>query len=243
MKPGYTALFLFMTILSVGIRAAGEIEDQRARMVEEVTEMVRQTESYTGKDKLDPRVMQAMGKVPRHEFVPDAIRSHAYVNSALPIGFEQTISQPYIVALMTDLAEVGTEDQVLEIGTGSGYQAAILAELARHVYTIEIVEDLGLQARETLDKLGYDNISTRIGNGYHGWSAHAPYDAILVTAAIDEIPVALLEQLAPGGKMVIPLGPQDQTQSLTIVEKNADGTNVQNAILPVGFVPLTGTNK
>ena len=213
---------------------------QRKNMVSGIREMVYDTRNYTGRAELSDHVYVAMEKVPRHEFIPVDMRPNSYLNSPLPIGQDQTISQPYIVALMTDLANVDKDSIVLEVGTGSGYQAAVLAELARHVYTIEIVEVLGTRARKTLQRLGYDNVTVRIGDGYHGWEEHAPYDAILVTAAAERIPPSLLEQLKPGGTLVIPLGREFSAQALTLVEKKKDGGMVQREILPVGFVPLTG---
>ena len=184
-------------------------------------------------------VKEAMARVPRHLFVPEAQRPYAYENRPLPIGHEQTISQPYIVALMTDLLKLGKGDRVLEIGTGSGYQAAILAELVRSVYTIEIVEPLALEARERLARLGYRNIEVRAGDGYKGWEEHAPFDAIMVTAGASEVPPPLVRQLKPGGRMVIPIGPASMIQSLTLIEKQADGSIRSREVLPVRFVPLT----
>jgi protein-L-isoaspartate(D-aspartate) O-methyltransferase len=229
---------LCMNIISIGVQADDFVR-QRQRMIHDIEDMVAHTESYIGKSELDMRVMTAMVKVPRHEFVPDEFQSHAYINSALPITHGQTISQPYIVALMTDLAKVNEQSRVLEVGTGSGYQAAILAELINHVYTIEIIEPLGLQAKKKLLHLGYDNISVKIGDGYHGWPEHAPFDAILVTAGAESVPLPLIEQLKPGGRLVIPIGPHHATQTLTVIEKNTDGKITQHNILPVGFVPLT----
>lgn len=230
------ALALFGTM----VQASEDFARARMQMVNEIREMVRETRSYIGKDSLDERVIQAMGKVPRHEFVPDAIRSYAYENRALPIGDEQTISQPYIVALMTDLADIDENSEVLEVGTGSGYQAAVLAELAGHVYTIEIIDSLGKRARATLERLKYRNVTVRIGDGYHGWQEHAPFDAILVTAAPEKVPQPLIEQLKPGGKLVIPVGRPFGGQSLQVLEKNVAGEVVIKDVLPVGFVPLTG---
>jgi protein-L-isoaspartate(D-aspartate) O-methyltransferase len=165
---------------------------------------------------------------------------HAYENRPLPIGHDQTISQPYIVALMTDLLRLDKDDTVLEVGTGSGYQAAVLAELARSVCTIEIVEPLGIEARERLARLGYRNVEVRIGDGYKGWPEKAPFDAIMVTAGAPHVPPPLVEQLKPGGRMVIPVGPASMIQSLMLIEKKRDGTTVSRDIIPVRFVPLTG---
>lgn len=220
--------------------SAEDFASGHRRMMEEITALVRETRTETGKPALDERVMAVMRKVPRHEFVPADQLPRAYQNRPLPIGHGQTISQPYIVALMTDLARVEPGHTVLEVGTGSGYQAAVMAHLARAVYTIEIVEPLGLQARQRLQKLGYDNVQVRLGDGYHGWDEHAPYDAILVTAAASHIPPPLIRQLKAGGRMVIPVGAAFMVQQLMLVEKNRDGTVSTRQILPVAFVPLTG---
>ena len=187
--------------------------------------------------KIDPRVLEAMRKVPRHEFVPPQLRHAAYRNRPLPIGEGQTISQPYIVALMTDLLQLPPHAKVLEIGTGCGYQTAVLGEIAGEVYSIEIVESLGRAAADTLARLGCANIKTRIGDGYAGWPEAAPFDAIIVTAAPDHIPPALIAQLKPGGRMVIPVG--TLTQELMVVKKKPDGTTVKEDIVPVQFVPFT----
>jgi protein-L-isoaspartate(D-aspartate) O-methyltransferase len=184
-------------------------------------------------------VKEAMASVPRHLFVPQAQQPYAYENRPLPIGHQQTISQPYIVALMTDLLRLGKGDRVLEVGTGSGYQAAILAQLVRSVYTIEIVAPLAIEARERLARLGYRNVEVRTGDGYQGWEEHAPFDAIVVTAGADEVPPPLLRQLKPGGRMVIPVGPSAMIQHLTLIEKQADGSIRSREVLPVRFVPFT----
>jgi len=190
-----------------------------------------------GKAALDERVMTAMGKVPRHEFVPIELRQYAYANIPLPIGFDKTISQPFIVALMTDLLDLGADDTVLEIGTGLGYQSAILAQLARQVYSIEIIEELGQQAQQRLRREGCTNVEFKIANGYHGWSEHAPFDKIIVTAAPDLIPPPLIHQLRAGGKMVIPAGLAD-AQQLMLVEKHGNGRVSTKEILPVRFSEL-----
>jgi len=215
-------------------------QEKRQQMLVEIKQMMEMTKSYTGNPSLDKRVEEAMMAVPRHKFVPPGSRPYAYENTALPISHRQTISQPYIVALMTDLAAVTSESVVLEVGTGSGYQAAVLSELVSHVYSIEIIEPLGLEAKSLLQDLGYDNVTVKIGDGYHGWSEHAPFDAILVTAAAEHIPEQLTQQLKPGGRLVIPVGRQGQAQSLRILTKGADGKIEQRDILSVVFVPLTG---
>lgn len=214
-------------------------EAQREALVREVEADVRKTSGYTGTRALDPAVIAAIRSVPRHEFVPEPYREFAYLNRPLPIGAEQTISQPYIVALMTDLASIEPASRVLEIGTGSGYQAAVLAEIAEHVYTIEIIDSLGRRAADTLARLGYDNVSVRIGDGYAGWPEHAPFDAIVVTAAPETVPAPLIEQLAIGGRLVVPVGPESGAQVLRVLEKNAQGELAARDVLPVRFVPFT----
>ena len=195
--------------------------------------------SAMGPRTIGANVENVMSRVPRHEFVPEAMRTSAYKDMPLSIGHGQTISQPYIVALMTELAGVDKDDVVLEIGTGSGYQAAVLSGLVRKVYTIEIVEPLGRTAAQTLKRLGYENVEARIGDGYKGWPERAPFDAILVTAAPDRIPEPLIEQLRPGGKLIVPVGESAANQELTVLEKKKDGTTTTSQVLPVRFVPLT----
>ena len=217
-----------------------EYARQRAALLEEITEDVQYTARYLSRDALDPRVMRAMGEVPRHEFVPWVERFRAYRNHPLPIGHGQTISQPYIVAIMTDLLDPKPEHRVLEVGTGSGYQAAVLAELVKQVYSIEIIEPLGREAGKRLKELGYDNVSTRIGDGYYGWPEHGPFDGIVVTAAASHVPPPLIEQLKAGGRMIIPVGSRFLTQQLVLIIKREDGSLITRQLLPVKFVPLTG---
>lgn len=190
------------------------------------------------RDIVDQRVLDVMKRVPRHKFVPAAMVHRAYDDSALPIGHRQTISQPYIVALMTQLVEPQPHKKVLDIGTGSGYQAAVLAELTKSVHSIEIVEPLAKEARDRLQSMGYENITVRLGDGYQGWKSEAPFDIIVVAAAPDHVPQPLLDQLAPNGKMVIPVG--KYYQKLLVIEKRSDGTVVEKNVIPVTFVPMTG---
>ena len=197
-------------------------------------------QQLAGRDIRNPRVLDAMRRVPRHEFVPEAMRLGAYDDTPLPIGYNQTISQPYIVAFMTEALELEPTHKVLEIGTGSGYQAAVLAELAGEVYTIEIVEPLATTARETLKRLGYQNVHVRTGNGYLGWPEQAPFDRVMVTAAPDSVPQALVEQLKVGGLMAIPVGVGDQ--ELRILRRTEKGLETLRT-LPVRFVPMTGKPK
>jgi protein-L-isoaspartate(D-aspartate) O-methyltransferase len=188
------------------------------------------------------RVLAAMNKVPRHEFVPEHLVTAAYEDHPLPIGYSQTISQPYIVALMTELLQLQPGATVLEVGTGSGYQAAILAEIGAQVYSMEILEPLAKTSAKILQRLGYANVQVKRGDGYLGWPQHAPYDAIVVTAAADHVPPPLVEQLKPGGRLVIPVGDGQAQQSLLLVEKSADGSVTTRDVAPVMFVPLTREN-
>ena len=210
------------------------------RMLAEIESEAEYTRSLTGRKRFSFQVMGAMGQVSREQFVPSDLRRYAYDNSPLPIGQGQTISQPYIVALMTDLLELQADHTVLEIGTGCGYQTAILSLLARQVYTIEVVPELGEASAQRLQELGYTNISFRIGDGSAGWPEHAPYDAIIVTAAAAQVPQALIDQLAPGGRLVIPVGLPYMSQELMLVEKDEQENVHTRAILGVAFVPLTG---
>ena len=215
-----------------------ELAARRRALVEEIT-----TPRGDVPGGFDRRVKEALLRVPRHLFVPPDQVPYAYENRPLPIGHAQTISQPYIVALMTELLKPRPEDRVLEIGTGSGYQAAVLAELVRSVYTIEIVEPLAVEARERLKRLGYDNVEVRAGDGYKGWDEHAPFDSIMVTAGADEVPPPLIRQLKAGGRMVIPVGPVDSIQYLTLIEKQADGSIRSRRVAPVRFVPFTRPSR
>ena len=211
--------------------------DLRGNMMAEVEAEAVLTANYTGRAVFGGTVMDAVGRVPRHEFVPVELQPYAYLNRPLPIGFEKTISQPYIVALMTDVLDLRPSDIVLEIGTGAGYQAAILAELVKRVYTIDIIGELAVGAERRLKRLGYDKIEVRVGNGYYGWPEHSPYDKIIVTAACDLVPPPLLTQLKSGGRMIIPTGIPEQ-QALTLVEKSADGHVSTRDLLPVRFSEL-----
>lgn len=212
--------------------------EAREQLIDEIVAETRYTSDYLGKDTLDPRVIAAVRKVPREAFVPPEVRDLAYVNRPLPIGHGQTISQPFIVALMTDMLALTPAARVLEIGTGCGYQTAILAELAAWVYTVEVVAPLAEAAGERLQRLGYANVELRVGDGWLGWPEQAPFDAIIVTAAAPRRPERLVEQLGPGGRMVVPLGRSGYTQSLTLIEKDADGRITEAGTLPVAFVPL-----
>ena len=233
-------LLLIVQLLYSANLVADEYVSQRQQMIAEIEGDAEITAKYLNKQSFDASVMQALKTVPRHEFVPAAQRDNAYRNRPLPIGYGQTISQPYIVALMTDLLRPQPGQSILEIGTGSGYQAAVLSQLVAQVYSIEIVEPLGEATTRLFKKLGYNNIETRIADGYDGWPQHAPFDSIVVTAAISHIPPPLVKQLKKGGRMVIPVGTQFQTQYLTLVEKDMMGKVTTRQLLPVYFVPFTG---
>jgi protein-L-isoaspartate(D-aspartate) O-methyltransferase len=230
------ALLLCVLLFAMPAMAEGDYAALRASLVDEV----RTYAGYAGDAPFSDDVLATLGRVERHLFVPAGQVRYAYENRPLPIGHGQTISQPYIVALMTDLLEPDKSDVVLEVGTGSGYQAAVLAELVDHVYSIEIIEPLATAAGERLQRLGYDSVTTKLGDGYYGWEAHAPFDSIIVTAAASHVPPPLIEQLKPGGRMVIPVGGRFMTQLLLLLEKGDDGEIVTRQIGAVRFVPLTG---
>jgi protein-L-isoaspartate(D-aspartate) O-methyltransferase len=212
-------------------------------MVSQVDAMYAETRAETGLAAMSPAVRAALGKVERHRLVPAAQLAGAYRNHPLPIGNGQTISQPYIVALSTDLLAAKPSDTVLEVGTGSGYQAAVLAEIVSRVYSIELIEPLGKQAVERLQAMGYANVEVRIGDGYQGWPEKAPFDGILVTAAAPKVPQALVDQLKPGGRLVIPVGGEGDMQYLKLLTKRADGGVDEKRVLPVRFVPLVPGKK
>ncbi len=238
--PLRTCLLLFVGLCFTCGLAADDAMRQRQAMVAEVQALAEQTRRETGVEAISARVLDALGRVPRHEFVPASRRTEAYRNRPLPIGHGQTISQPYIVALMTEMLAVHEGDRVLEIGTGSGYQAAVLAELGLKVYSIEIIPELGHEAAHRLARLGYAGVQTRVADGYYGWPEAAPFDAIIVTAAAEQIPPPLVAQLKPGGRMVIPVGSGFFTQYLLLVEKDVTGQVSTRQLLPVQFVPFTG---
>ncbi len=229
---------LLLPLAACFLTAASERAFDREIMVLTI-ENIAATAGPTGVRRIDPAVVQAMRKVPRHRLVPEGVRAQAYANRPLAIGYEQTISQPYIVALMTHLLDAEPDHVVLEVGTGSGYQAAVLAELVRQVYTIEIVEPLAARAKQQLAELGYRNVTVRAGDGYAGWPEHAPFDRIIVTAGASHVPKPLIAQLRPGGRMVIPVGRTSNTLDLTVIEKDRSGRLKRRKLLPVAFVPLT----
>ncbi len=232
-----TCFFLLLSLATYAEEAS--YTAARAAMVEELRRYAQILDDPDAA-RISDAVMASMNTVKRHELVPQSGRRFAYENRPLPIGYGQTISQPYIVALMTELIEPDADDVVLEVGTGSGYQAAILAELVDHVYSIEIIEALATRSRQDLARLGYKNITTKLGDGYYGWAEHGPFDSIVVTAAADHVPPPLIEQLKPGGRMVIPVGSRFMTQTLLLIEKTENGEVITRQFGAVRFVPLTG---
>ena len=226
-----------------GTGDASDIVKERSLMVETVRAYAIQPGSGAPGGRISPRVLSALGTVPRHMLVPERVRSFAYTDRPLPIGYGQTISQPYIVALMTELLRPGPKDVVLEVGTGSGYQAAVLSLLVSHVYTIEIVAGLARRAAADLARLGYANVTVRVGDGYKGWPRHAPFDGIVVTAAPKEVPPPLIAQLKPGGRLVMPLKDASGAQSLIVLEKDRSGRMVRRNVIAVRFVPLTRNSQ
>jgi protein-L-isoaspartate(D-aspartate) O-methyltransferase len=231
-----------LTLPVKSVKADDSYQARREGMIDLIENDVCATSAYLKRSALDERVLAAMTSVPRHEFVPTDLIDKAYQNRPLPIGHGQTISQPYIVAIMTDLLELEAGQKVLEIGTGSGYQAAVLAALGTRVWSIEIIEALGKRARSLLTRLGYDGIELRVGDGYYGWAEQAPFDAIIVTAAASHIPPPLVRQLRVGGKMIIPVGSRFSTQELILITRINPEEVVTRQVLPVRFVPLTGSH-
>lgn len=224
---------------AVSAATAADASAAREQLLREIDALMRETGPATGRAALSPAVRNALQTVPRERFVPPELAARAYENRPLPIGGGQTISQPFIVALMTELLDPQPDDVMLEVGTGSGYQAAVLAACVRQVYSIEIIESLARRARAALDAAGVHNVTTRVGDGYQGWREAAPFDGIIVTAAPDHVPPALIEQLRPGGRLVIPVGPQLVGQDLLLIEKQADGRTISRSTIAVRFVPLT----
>ena len=241
MRPVFILLTAALACLMPASASAEDAwAEQRAQLVDLIEEDVRETSAWLKRSQLNPRVLDAMLSVPRHEFVPPDQRRKAYQNRPLPIGHGQTISQPYIVAIMTDLLDLEPGQSVLEIGTGSGYQAAVLAALDMRVFSIEIIEPLALEGRQRLRRLGYDSIRLKTGDGYYGWAEHAPFDAIIVTAAAGHIPPPLVRQLRVGGRMIIPVGSRFSTQELILITRISEDEITTRQVLPVRFVPLTG---
>jgi protein-L-isoaspartate(D-aspartate) O-methyltransferase len=239
--------FLLALLLAFRVLPAGAQEDEaaqaRAAMVEIVKLSTVMSSPITGIDEIDARVLAAMSKVPRHEFVPEPIRRYAYADSPLPLGHDQSLTQPFLVALMVHAARVDPDDIVFETGTDTGYVAAVLAELAKRVYSVEVIGPLASEAKRILGRLGYRNIEVSEADGFYGWVAHAPYDVIVLKEAVTEVPAPLMAQLKPGGRLVAPIGPLDTGQILTLIEKGADGKLTEKKLLPVRFAPLQGGQR
>lgn len=246
---GRLVISIFIVQAACAGDIAGRAADDGNRSAERI-EMIRTIGIHaaaaadeTGIAEIDPRVLEVMGVVPRHLFVPEALTDFAYADTPLPVTQDQSIAQPYIVALMTHLAQIGPDDIVFETGTGAGYHAAVLSRLARHVVSVEVLAPLALEAAARLKRLGYDNVEIIATDGYYGAPRQAPFDAMIVKEAVDHVPPVLLRQLKRGGRMVLPLGPRDGPQYLTVIEKNSDGLPKSTRILPVRFTPLQGGER
>jgi len=225
------------------VRAAPPDVVAREYMVTLVEEEVRLLSPETGIKEIDPKVLDAMRAVPRHDFVPNEIKAYAYNNHPLPIGHGQNLAAPLLIALMTHLAELQPDDVIFETGTGAGYHAAVMSQLVKQIYSVEVIEPLADQAARMLRDRRDDNVMIQAGDGYEGWAAHAPYDAIIIKESLDHIPMTLLRQLKPGGRLVIPLGPADGAQDLTVIRRTADGRLTQKSIMPVRFSPMQGGER
>ncbi len=249
-RYGKAAAFggLLTTLLAIllqvnEVRAAQSDVVARNFMVSVVEEEVRLLSPETGIKEIDPRILDAMRAVPRHDFVPDEIKAYAYNNHPLPIGHGQNLAAPLLIALMTHLAEVKPDDVIFETGTGAGYHAAVLSRLVKKIYSVEVIEPLAEQAARRLRDRHDDNVQVQVGDGYEGWPAHAPYDAMIIKESLDHLPVTLLRQLKPGGRLVMPLGPADGAQDLTVIRRTADGRLTQKSIMPVRFSPMQGGER
>lgn len=244
--PPLVAGFLALVAAFAAAAQTGEAPgyaEQRIAMVRQIVAQVKETAPITGVAEIDPQVLEVMGEVPRHEFVPEPLRMFAYVDTPLPVGQDQSLAMPYLVALMTHLADIGPDDTVFETGTGAGYHAAVLSRLARRVVSVEVVAPLALKAADLLKRLGHDNVTVTAADGYYGAPADAPFDAMIVKEAVDHVPPPLLAQLKPGGRMVVPLGPRRGPQMLTVIEKDGDGGTSRRGVLEVRFTPLQGGER
>jgi protein-L-isoaspartate(D-aspartate) O-methyltransferase len=233
----------FAAVVPLASAPARDHATERARMIEFIRIETLMSQGETGIEAIDPRVLDAMAEVPRHAFVPPPLEAYAYQPHPLPIHPEQNLAAPFLIALMTHLAAVGPGDRVFETGTGEGYHAAVLARLAAEVYSVEVIPELAAAAQERLAVLGYASVRVREGDGYFGWREAAPFDAVIVKEAVNHVPPALLAQLRPGGRMVLPLGPLDGVQELTVLTKEADGGYREQRVLPVRFSPLQGGER
>jgi protein-L-isoaspartate(D-aspartate) O-methyltransferase len=243
MRSWFVAAMLLLQPVTGLAQDGLDFEAARAQMVRVIQLEAYVTSEVTGIREIDARVLAAMGKVPRHEFVAEPLARYAYEDTPLPIDFEQNLTQPFIAALMTHLLQVEPGDTVFETGTDSGYQAAVLAELGAHVYSVEVIEPLAHSAAERLKRLDYRDVAVKAGDGYYGWAEHGPYDAILVKEALDHLPLPLIGQLKPGARMVVPIGPTAGAQELTVIEKDEQGKVHRRSVLPVTFSPLQGGDR
>jgi protein-L-isoaspartate(D-aspartate) O-methyltransferase len=244
MRSWFVVALLLILRATPGLAQNGtDFEAARAQMVRVIQMEASVTSEITGISEIDARVLTAMGKVPRHEFVAEPLAPYAYEDTPLPIDFEQNLTQPFIAALMTHLLQVQPGDTVFETGTDSGYQAAVLAELGAHVYSVEVIDALAQSAAERLKRLAYRDVAVKAGDGYYGWAEHGPYDGILVKEAVDHLPLPLVGQLKPGARMVIPIGPSQGAQELMLIEKDEQGQVHRKSVLPVRFAPLQGGDR
>lgn len=246
MRSSLLGLVLLIWLSPIGAPRADDEPDYaalRGRMVDLVEIQIALTAEETGVEALDPKIAEAMRALPRHAFVPDLLQPYAYGDSPLPVGHDQNIASPFLVALMTQVARVEPGDVVYETGTGAGYHAALLSQLAARVYSVEVVEPLAKEVATKLSKLGFDEVQARQGDGYYGWPERGPFDVMIIKESVDHVPKPLLDQLRPGGRMVIPLGPAGQAQMLTLVEKRDDGRVRRTSVLPVIFSPLQGGER
>lgn len=242
-QPTWIVISIFSLLTAAfPLSAQDEFDNERRALWSAVDLQISRLRDEIGFKHLSPKVRRALEQVPRHLFIPENQRSHAYENRPLPIGYGQSISQPLMVALMSELLDVCEDENVFELGTGSGYQAAVLDTLGAHVFSMEIIPELAAQARQTLDTLGYSDVETRVGDGYFGWPEAAPFDAIIVTAASDHVPPPLLSQLKPGGRMLIPVGGDSTTQKLVMITRDGYGNLTTQELLPVDFSPMTGAH-
>ena len=242
-RIGLTATILFLSLTLPNAKADETLTPLRFDMVNQVIANIAATREQTGVETLDETLVAALTEVPRHAFVPDEFRPFAYFDIPLPVGHDQNIAQPYLIALMTALAEINPDGVVFEMGTGAGYHTAILSRLARKVYSVEIIKPLAASAAERLGEMGYDNVDVRHADGFYGWKAKGPFDAMIIKEAVPQVPATLVNQLKPGGRLVAPVGLPDRGQMLTVIEKTLTGELIKTPLIPVRFLPLQGGER
>ena len=243
MQIGLKAIILFLSFAVIGAKADDSLSTLRLDMVNQVIANIAATHEQTGIQTLDAKLVAALTEVPRHAFVPEELRPFAYFDIPLPVGHEQNIAQPFLIALMTALAKIGPDDVIFETGTGAGYHAAILSHLAQKVYSVEVVKPLAAAAAERLGEMGYDNVAVRHADGFYGWKAKGPFDAMIIKEAVPQVPATLVNQLKPGGRLVAPIGLPDRGQMLTVIEKTSAGELIRTPLIPVRFSPLQGGER